>query len=274
MSELSVLYERDCSKYFELLSSIHSSREFTFNIDFLQLMYPNETFFTQNQNYEQVEKVQLLKLCDIKAIYSILSLADDDVEEMPSGQSPSGINRLLPKQFSLANSLIKRSSQEILFENSPIDLGEREASNATEGVTDYFNESEEYFSQVVKLKSDSGQNSTNLTQAISGTADSEMTLGSVGTRVFNWYSVFKNEFQRWFWSVVPGEDMLVAVVVPAVIVVSLIIFSVVTICILQMCNKDYKEAKKMKSKRKLLVFFYSFFIILQTIVAKNIKIIF
>lgn len=41
-----------------------------------------------------------------------------------------------------------------------------------------------------------------------------------------------------FWSIVPEEDFLLAVIVPSIVVISLIVLSVVVVCMLQMCKKQ------------------------------------
>ena len=47
-----------------------------------------------------------------------------------------------------------------------------------------------------------------------------------------------------FWSVVPREDLLLAVIVPVTIICSLCILTVVVACLLHMCNKNYRQTRK------------------------------
>lgn len=231
ITELDFAYEKECTEYFTFLKAIHQRNEFDFNINFLELVYPAETFFTNdknNLNYERVDKVQLLKLCNLKKIYSILSLNDND------DLSDTNQNRLLPKQLKLANSLIKRSTEEIKFSvNESTQEEELILSTTTSRVS--IEEKED--SQVISFKSDSIQN-------VSRTLN--VTDGGV-----LWYKEYGSQLQNWFWGLVPEEDFLLAVVVPAIILISLIVFTIVTVCLLQMCNKDYKEAKRAKKMGKL-----------------------
>lgn len=228
-NELSKEYEYNCHEYFKLLSLVHRQNEFGFEINFLELVYPNETFFkndrNNNNNYERVEKVQLLKLCNLKSIYSILSLSDK------ATQVNSNLNRLLPKQLKLANNLIKRSTEEIEFELDDT-LGQM---NSTDSYEDEEN------IETVTVVNYSGTNTT-LDNVIVEIANNG-TTDRIGKYLL-WMAELREKAVKCFWSIVPEEDFLLAVVVPAIVIVSLIVFTIVSICILQMCNRDYRESKE------------------------------
>ena len=53
--------------------------------------------------------------------------------------------------------------------------------------------------------------------------------------------------RTWFWTVVPEEDFLLAVVVPLTIIVAMIILTIVVTCLLTMCNREYKALSSCKS---------------------------
>ncbi|RNA28345.1 dystroglycan isoform X1 [Brachionus plicatilis] len=52
-----------------------------------------------------------------------------------------------------------------------------------------------------------------------------------------------------FWSIVPEEDFLLAVIVPSIVIISIIVLSVVVVCMLQMCKRQsVSDTKHLISK--------------------------
>lgn len=55
------------------------------------------------------------------------------------------------------------------------------------------------------------------------------------------------EVQKIFWQIVPEEDFLLAVIVPCTIIISVFVLTIIVACLLHMCNKTYKESKRLVS---------------------------
>lgn len=146
-------------------------------------------------------------------------------------KSNTAVNHLLPKQLKLANILIKKSTEEIAFNADNIeDFMNTEEENQATVTSD-----SDKITDIIKLKSNVRNNSTSF--------DTNSTLPVNDTI---WYVEYVHKMSELFWSVVPKEDILLAVIVPSIIIVSLIVFTIVTVCLLQMCNRDYEERKKSK----------------------------
>ncbi len=238
-NKLSDEYEQSCTDYFNRLSEAHRKDFSTFRVDFLELVYPSERFVAGDESAgrtERVEKVQLLKLCSLKSIYSILELGGE------RNENQTGPNRLLPKQLKLANTLIKSSTEEIEFTGieEPLDLDDKNADNINSTSADYEVLGEK--AEVISFKSDIGQAQTNQT---SETMNETLWYTNATEQLMARLEKYKNALVAWFWRVVPEEDFLLAVVVPVIVITSLIIFTIVSVCILQMCNnKECDESKQ------------------------------
>ena len=64
---------------------------------------------------------------------------------------------------------------------------------------------------------------------------SNRTNSEVMVTNFQSFFIYLNEV---FWSIVPEEDFLLAVIVPSIVVISLIVLSVTLVCMLQMCKRQ------------------------------------
>jgi hypothetical protein len=59
----------------------------------------------------------------------------------------------------------------------------------------------------------------------------------------NWLAVAK----EWILSVIPQDDIVLAVIVPLIIIISMIVFTIVIVCLIHMCNRNYKDELKAKA---------------------------
>ena len=223
-NEIASSYEEKCLQYFDTLRVVHLNKlkasKFQFDFDLLT---------QQLKTNEKVQKVQFLKLCDLKQIYSILLMKKVESTE-----------NLLSKQLELANIYIKNSTEDLSFQKKKLTLNTMETSNVHFLVDDKNLSKESSATQLTEdvLVEEENKNFSSITTSSNNNNQSTLTG-------------FKDLIEAWFWSIIPAEDLLLAVIVPITIIVSLIVFTIVTVCLLQMCNKDYKEKVKAKKLASL-----------------------
>ena len=150
-------------------------------------------------------KVQFLKLCDLDKIDQILSMTT----------SPNKTNDFKE----IANHYVKSSTHEI---NLKV-LSSSEAA-----------------AQIVKFRSENANNT-----ALNETTTPEIRMTTNRTQVGTFdFLPTKEKLLAMFWSIVPREDLLLAVIVPLTIIGAMCILTIVVACLLHMCNRNLKERRK------------------------------
>ncbi len=239
-------YENDCRNYFKLIKQKHQElfkqKEKRFQFSLNNQTNNNNNYFNEKKDSEKIKKVQLLKFCDLNQLNNVLVTYNENEkskQQLNNSDSRSIITSLLSNTLNL---LIKNSTEEInYFQNSKLvdyeinNLQDTVNSSETTFVEDNTNNNiddtrMETTAQVTLLKS----SSANINQTNSTTITT-----------LSYYNLV-NDFKAWFWTVIPEEDLLLAVIVPCTVILSMIVMTIVVICLIQMCN-DEKSAKHLKS---------------------------
>ena len=217
LSQIRLKYENECKNYFKLIKQKH--------IDKLK-----DKKFKLNDS-DKIKKVQLLKFCDLPELSDILNSFNEDLIN-----HSSIVSTLLSNNF---NSFIKNSTEEINFYNNhnnrlhDYEINQQESVNSNETTfvedinynlmnqnieSNEMNENAMEKAQIIQFKYSlasnvSIQNSTESTELASG-------------------------FKSWLWTIIPEEDLFLAVILPCTIIISMIIMTVVIICLLHMCSNE------------------------------------
>jgi len=204
-------YEAECRQFFNTIDKKHASQRDKFKL------------FTLNEPHSSIPllKVQFLKLCSLDKINEILSLT-----------AATATNANNDVQFKeIANDYVKNATHEILL-----------STNGPE---------ETHAQSVIKFRQDSPVTNTTISSLTTTTISTNLTnnetaseSSSSSSSFLNSIFISKEKLLDMFWSVVPREDLLLAVIVPLTIICSMCILTIVVACLLHMFNRNYKENKK------------------------------
>ena len=245
LNELKLKYENECENFFRSLKEKHENKFY------LNMFNLTSSFILNNKNekldkYERLKKVQFLKLCDLDKISSILSIKpSNDTYSNNFFIDSINLNKYasLDNQFKeMANFYIKNSTQEVLFTRKYDDFDDSYSHEEEEALS---TSNKQDLSQLVKFKSRISSNETifNSTDAYIAMTN-ETTNATEDTDRFFFNLLSKKELKDLFWSVVPEEDLVLAVIVPLTIIVSMCTLTIVVACLLHMCNKNYRKKTK------------------------------
>jgi hypothetical protein len=239
----------DCEEFFERIQEKHDYKFKlnVYNITKDQVINKNERF----NRLEKLIKVQFLKLCDLNKLNKILVSFQ---QHTPNNNKQPNLD--LNAKLELTNQIIKNSTQEILFNTIKLDETEDDNYNQTSQSKSAPRFSDEVIlnnenvvesdSKIVKFKSESLSNET-IPTVNSNLTPSNVTITSfrIDTSFFSKY-FNKKKLAEIFWSIIPEEDLVLAVIVPITIIVSMLILTIVVSCLLHMCNKNYRQRSKVK----------------------------
>ena len=241
----------DCEEFFERIQEKHDYkfRLNVYNITKDQVVNKNDRF----NRLEKLIKVQFLKLCDLNKLNKILVSFQHHSPNYNYNNKQSNLD--LNSRLELTNQIIKNSTQEILFNTIKLeDEGEDDNKNNNNQTSQSKSaprfsdeiilntESQESESKIVKFKSETLSNET----TINSNQNTNVTITSVQSDSFLNKYFNKKKLTEIFWSIIPKEDLVLAVIVPITIIVSMLILTIVVSCLLHMCNKNYRQRLKAK----------------------------
>jgi hypothetical protein len=210
-------YEAECRQFFNTIDKKHASKGNTFKLFIKNELLTNEP--DPIKSFSLI-KVQFLKLCNLNKINEILSL---------TATNANANNDVKFKE--IANDYIKNATHEILLYND-----EEEKINKKK---------ESHAQSVIKFRQDSSATNTTTYTTISLLTPTTISTNFTNNEtILNSILISKEKLLDMFWSVVPREDLLLAVIVPLTIICSMCILTIVVACLLHMFNRNYKENKK------------------------------
>ena len=218
-------YENECRHFFDLIDKKHTLKPKQFKLLDEDDSEKNESLLLM--------KIQFLKLCNLDKINEILSLTTNTATIVDDFRFKE-----------IANDYVKSATHEILLHKEDVN---KEMAPITKRIKVFSSSSQTQIpSRVVKYRLDSSN--LNTTKEINMNITSN---GSVSDETFFSF-ISKEKLIDLFWSVVPREDLLLAVIVPLTIICSMCILTVVVACLLHMFNRNYRE-----NKMKLLLLTHS-----------------
>jgi hypothetical protein len=258
LNSIKAKFESECEEFFTELKAKHEENIIQFKLGLLSLTKDFQIDSKMADSREEyLKKVQFLKLCDLNEIYKILLFNANNKN-----------NKTANMKQDLANSYIKNSTEELVFNQIEITTDETDESEEADFETDADTETEpapiapkepesiilnksvekddRNETILIKFKSNPAGMSANETTSEDSIFSSS---ASFIARCKLFFNDKINSTKNWFWKVVPEEDFLLAVIVPVIIIVAMIILTIVVTCLLHMCNKEYKNLNKQKSKK-------------------------
>ena len=211
-------YETECNHFFDLIDKKHTLKQ----NDFKLLSDESEN---DKKARLSLMKVQFLKLCNLEKINEILSLTT---------ASTTITNDVEFKE--IANDYVKSATHEILLYSNQ----QEEEEVTTKQIIMSTSLPIPLLSRVVKYRLDSS-NSNATISTMNMTLSTNTSSNRSDETFFSFMS--KEKIVDLFWSVVPREDLLLAVIVPLTIICSMCILTVVVACLLHMFNRSYRENK-------------------------------
>jgi hypothetical protein len=215
-------YENECRHFFDLIDKKHSLKPKQF-----RLLDEDHNLRSQSGDKNEslvLMKIQFLKLCNLDKINEILSLTTNTATVVDDFRFKE-----------IANDYVKSATHEILLHKEDV---EKEMSPITKRINVFSSSSQTQIpSRIVKYRLDSSN--------INTTEEINMNLNNNGSGSDETFFSFisKEKLIDLFWSVVPREDLLLAVIVPLTIICSMCILTVVVACLLHMFNKNYRQNK-------------------------------
>jgi len=233
LNQIKSKYENDCRNYFKSIKQRHQdlfkrkAKRFKFNLNNL------------TNDHEKIKRVQLVKLCDLSQLTSVLGIDQPSgILQTPSHSAKSTALSSLQHQSNEFNLFIRNSTEVINFYQTNKLIDYETNSNQLDPV----NSNETTFVEDInysmlnhnldEVEMSSSNQKIQVVHFESFSNQTNSTLNEIASSRF------------WLWSIVPEEDLLLAVIVPSIVVISMIVMTIVVICLLQMCSND-------KSKKHL-----------------------
>jgi hypothetical protein len=233
------LYKRKCTDFFSQMRYKHQIKlrnlhrqvnRIPFDIGLRQLLaHYLRTTRSHGIVNENIHSVKLFELCDLKELYKVLS-------------SPETITNSDDNTFKTSNQYRRTVTTDFI------------RNNTFEFNFDHFNSrinDDNDLKQVnnkaeVNFKSFE-QQPTSITQTI--TIISPKEEKDAGTLI---QSDSKKPFNltTWFFSIIPEENFLMAVVIPVIIIIAVLILTIVVICTFHIATKMYRLKKSKKAEQK------------------------
>ncbi len=256
--ELKEKFSNYCASFFNELKTKHDENISSFKLDLLNLIKDeinSDMYEPDPTSDEYLKKVQFLKLCNLTQIYDALLLLNKNADIDANKYLKNSTDEILFNQIELSN--INDDDEDDDQSSEPEENGKKVLLDTEDNDIDLINQEINYKNitthkdkQLINLKShtfqienvtlytDSNNKNSNFT---SSTAKNSHKSSTFGQRAIIFGRNLLDAIKTVFWTLVPEDDFLLAVILPVVIIVAMIVLTIVVTCLLHMCNKEYKE---------------------------------
>lgn len=232
LEQIQAGYQTNCNDFFKSIKQKH--------LDVLKTSYKllNNFETKQIEFIEKIKRVQLVKLCDLNQLASSQKI---DLKHTLNQTRSSILNSLLSSKLT---SLIRNTTEEINFFSSNLDYLDTVNSNETTFIDDV------HSNLLIQYK----ENANNSSKIEEQHDKSNMyqikyeIISNITSKTNQTAYNSQNSTQKYLiWSIIPEEDLLLAVIVPCVIIVSMTVMTIIVICLLQMYNNEKTDPRDFAS---------------------------